>query len=51
MDLVNDKHDEDPAEGQGGEITECLQQVGTSKGEYSDLQDLTEKEVKNMTKN
>lgn len=47
MDILNDKYDEDPAKGQGGEIAECLQQVGTSKGEYSDLQDLTEKEQKN----
>lgn len=47
MVMENDRRDEDPAEGQGGASLECFQQVGTSKGEYSDLQDLTEKEQKN----
>lgn len=47
MITVNDRRDEDPADGQGGSSVEYPQQVDISKGEYSDLQDLTEKEQKN----
>lgn len=43
----NDRHDEDPAAGLGGLSTEVLQQSNSSKGEHSDLLDLTEKEQKN----
>lgn len=47
MIVVNDRHDEDPAAGRGGISTEALLQSSSSKGEYSDLLDLTEKEQKN----
>ena len=43
----NDRHDEDPAGGQGGVNTDISSQPNISKGEHSDLVDLTEKEQKN----
>ena len=47
MIMENVIHDEDPAAGQGGLASEVFPQSGLSKGEYSDILDLTEKEQKN----